>query len=744
MEQATSNGNHYRHGRHVGDTGNLTDRRAPDNCATTGGDPKGDAASQGGAGRRHRRPTALLVGTAVMLLGVLLAACGPAPSSSARPAPHPASSPSMPRAALHEATSFAAAGCPGRSAEIVQDMNGAISSCLRVGNLASGSYHVVLEQMVRAKPSTAGMLGPSVAVHLSPAAGPPGTTVTITARLGSAPSSHPGYANACWDGCRDGLDYSGVALHWGSPTSFTTTMVVPAAPWIEANPDRVLMPRSGSYPVGIECLGYQRGCGLDRAEGSRPFRLEAPTTGLSWCPGQRSCAQLSATPRGALPGQVVTVTGHAPLVSVIGSDHPFAFQLSVEPGVPSGPEVRFVGVAKTAVTGVVQAHFGHARLAVHAPPTLASLASTVPRAEEVDGLSPIAAEAGDPSVVAWCAPGHVSVDGPGGRRQVPLVGAAAVLEQEGFGLFGTTSPRCVAVTPLTDPRGGPPTVAVGFVAAPHGQAPPVADVALITTDGGSTWSPLPDPPGASPGDFGGFVTHGTTLDALFSAPPAGSEAAHPTAPLVEATDDGGVRWHPTAFSCPGTGPCVAFGAYLPGNCAMNGSFQTLLYSTDGGRRWRTPSWPTSVDACEPATLAALSSTTELLLDPGSPYVARLSVDGGAHWQVLGIPSLPGQPRLSAFDPGDDAVLLLPDGSLLAWRNRNDPTRISWDLLAPHSTRWCSATASVGASAQRFISMTGYPTVLGDGLWWQTQAASSDGADATAVTTHYLALSTLAC
>jgi hypothetical protein len=623
-------------------------------------------------------------------------------------------------------------------------MDGAISSCLRVGNLASGAHHVVLEQMVQAKPSTAGTLGPPVAVHLSPAAGPPGTTVTITATLGSAPSSHPGFANACWDGCRDGLDYAGVALHWGSPTTFTTTTVVPAAPWIEASPDRVLVPRSGSYPVGIECVGAHRGCGLDGAEGSALFRLEAPVTGPSWCPAQRRCAQLAVAPSNALPGQVVMVTGHAPLVSVIGSDHPFAFQLSVEPGAPSGPEVRFVAVAKTAVTGVVQAHFGHARLTVHAPPPLASLASTVPRAEEIDGLPSIAAEAGDPSVVAWCAPGHVTVDGPGGRRQVPLAGAAAVLEQEGFGLFGTPSPRCVAVAPLADPRGGPPTVAVGFVAAPHGQAPPVADVALITTDGGSTWSPLPDPPGASPGDFGGFVTDGTTLDALFTAPPAGSDTAHPTALLVEATDDGGTRWHPAAFGCPGAGPCVAFGAYLPGNCAMNGTFQTLLYSTDGGRRWRTPSWPTSVDACEPATLAALSSTTELLLDPGSPYVARLSVDGGAHWAVLGIPSLPGQPRLSAFDPGADGVLLLPDGWLVAWRNRNDPARVSWDLLASHATRWCSATASVGASAQSFVPMTGHPTVLGDQLWWQTQAASTDGADATAVTTHHLALSALAC
>lgn len=625
-------------------------------------------------------------------------------------------------------------------------MDGAISSCLRVGDLAPGSYHVVLEQIVpkhAALAAPARAAGPPLTLQLTPASGPPGTTVALTGTLAEASSSQPTFASACWDGCRDGLQYSGVALHWRSPTTFTTTIVVPEAPWVETSPLQVLAPRTGTYRIGLESVGAQQGCGLGGGEGSAPFHLEVASSPASWCSTQASCASLVATPDHVLPGRVVKVTGDAPLVSVIGSAAPFAFQLEVLSGRGSGLEIRFHTMAKT---GAIEVNFGHGALTIRKPPPLRAQPRTVPIAEAADGLTPIAAEAGRPPVVAWCDGSHVTVDGPNGRAVVALSGASAVLEQLGFTLFGSSTPRCVAVAPLADPRGGVPAIAVGFVVAPHGEALPAADVALVSTNGGRPWSPVPAPPGTSLASFGGFRHVGTTTDALFVASSSSAQSAPGASetPLVEATDDGGAHWHSAAFSCPAAEPCVAFRAYPWGNCAMNGTSQVLLRSSDGGRSWRSPRWPGAVQACTSATVAAPSASTELLIDSGSRYLARLSTDAGAHWEVLGVPALPGAPRGSGVDPGDGGVVLLPDGALLAWRSGGDPTRLSWDLLTPGAKRWCSATGAVGTSTDSSMPASSWPVVLSDQLWWQTLTSSPGGLASTSVATHHEALSAIRC
>lgn len=96
--------------------------------------------------------------------------------------------------------------------------------------------------------------------------------------------------------------------------------------------------------------------------------------------------------------------------------------------------------------------------------------------------------------------------------------------------------------------------------------------------------------------------------------------------VVEVASPSGRSWQPGRFSCPERGPCVSFGAYLSGNCAMNGTTQAVLRSADGGTTWPEPPWPSMVDACTPAELFATSARTELLVSSGSPFLLRRSTD----------------------------------------------------------------------------------------------------------------------
>lgn len=339
-------------------------------------------------------------------------------------------------------TTFRAAGC---RVEVQQAMDGAVSGCVRVGDVAAGPEHVTLRQglLARQAPAVEGSsgataAGPAVTLRLQPASGPPGTTVTIIGTLAGPPTPQPSYANACWDGCRDGVQYSGVALTWTSATTFRTTMVIPDAPWIEAGPDRVVRPTDGTDRIGIECLASIAGCALGAAEGSAAFRLQGAPS-IPWCVRAAACARLTASPTRVLPGDVVTVTGDAPIVSVIGSDQPFVFELHVASGVGTGSTVS---VARSAKTAAALMDFGRATFTVGVPPALAALGSAPPAAIQVDGLAPIAAEPGDPSVVAWCGRGHVTVDGPGGRRAVPIAAAATTLTRLGYGLMTASLPLC--------------------------------------------------------------------------------------------------------------------------------------------------------------------------------------------------------------------------------------------------------------------------------------------------------------
>jgi len=663
--------------------------------------------------------------SALILIGTVLSSCS---TSSATSVP---------------LTTSSRAGC-GNSAfgSLHQSMNGQVVGCLQVGVLDAGPHYVVLDQVLLGGEKGAGVTGtattvqspgaggvtqePGVALSLSPVSGAPGSRITVTGRVtspipgASADLGGGAHANLCWDGC-DGLQYQGVPLQWTSPTTFRARLVVPAAPWIEQETDSVHRLASGTYPIGIQCLEPMSGCALGGSEGSTDFRLQVAKSAVTlWCRTDSSCAHLAVTPRRARPGEVVRVTGYAPLESVIGSDEPFTFELQVLEGHPRGPEVKFN--SPTRELGAVDVSLGHGAVEVAAPPAWRSLPQIDPLAEIDAGLAPISADPAHPSTVAWCGSGSVIVSGASGLVQVPTASAARTLIDMGLASLGTgevpggaSQTTCVTALPLGTPSDddlgeSPAVVVAAFVVAPDGEAPPTADVALFTTNDGQTWTPLPAPPGTDPTAFGGFRVQGQDLEALFSAATTGVESPQP---LVETSSDGGHTWHTSGLSCPTEGPCVMLGAYASGNCAMSGTSQAVLRSTNSGQRWTQIGWPATVNACAPAELVATSPHTELLVASASPYTLTRSIDNGTTWSDIGLPALPGEDVAAGLGLGPGGIILLPDGALLATGEQGRSTK--WELLPPGATSWCSVRGV--SSAEQRSALYSQVELIGTQIWW---------------------------
>lgn len=603
-------------------------------------------------------------------------------------------------------------------------MTGAISSCLRVSATPPGAYSIVLNEIVTAKGQAASAkglpvplgsaAGPKVKLNISPTSGKPGTRVSVTGILSAPLAKELTHANLCWDGCRKGLQYSGVALKWINPTTFETSLVIPGAPWVSADPVKISPLTSGSYPISIQCLCVIHGCGLGSSEGTATFHLSVPSGHNSWCRNSADCAYLTATPKTSLPGDVIKVTGYAPLLSVIGSDHPYVYQLKVNQGSPNGPQVVIKN--KSSVKGsITYVDFGHAGLGIKAPPAFASLGKLDPLAITTAGLSPISSDPTSPGQIDWCSRGVVKVVGTNGSKTISTAPVDSLLKQLGFGLTGIPgSPAsCVAVSSIG--AGSIPKVVVAaFTVAPTGTAPPIAEVALMTKNGGKTWASVPVPKGASMDGFGGFRYHGNSLEVLFRRHNSSSMSVSLyTTPLVEATSDGGNSWSSVNLACPKRGPCVAFGLFTNGNCAASGSSQSVLYSTDKGQSWTEPSWPNIVRACSESQLVALPGGKELFVESESQYLLRLSSNGGRTWSDISVPSLGGMQPGYGFGRGGANLTMLPSGSLLVTGQHGKSH--DWELLRPRASKWCRISG-LAPGLQR-SAIYGIMYVIGSKLWW---------------------------
>jgi hypothetical protein len=325
-------------------------------------------------------------------------------------------------------------------------------------------------------------------------------------------------------------------------------------------------------------------------------------------------------------------------------------------------------------------------------------------------------------VVAWCAPGIVTVSGPDGNEEIPTATAQTALQAMGLSPVEGSSPACNAAVPIGASSGeGALAVVAAFEVAPDDEPPPIADVALFSDNGGATWTPIPVPTGTRPDLFGGFQVVGDGLEALF-APTDSADMSS----LVEVSSDGS-DWRSAALSCPTIGPCVTFGAYaFPGtSCAMSPGRQALLRSTDGGRNWMQIDWPTaSFAGCAPMALVATSPSDELLVDGSSPYALTRSTDGGKTWVDVGIPLLRGQQLGVSPSAGTGGITMLPNGALLASGLRSSGA-YTWELLEPGATSWCAVSQVAASTQQSAESAT--VVLIGTQLWWLSSAPGSGAA-----------------
>ncbi len=607
---------------------------------------------------------------------------------------------------------------------VTQSITGRVSACLRLGNIAPGRHTIVLSQGLTFPPSALAPPGrrpaePAATLTLSPAAGRPGTVVTVTGHLQRAFDPRDAGAIVCWDGCSTGLAHSQPEMTWTSPRTFRARLRVPAAPWIEQSPFRVAPLASGAYAISVTCLRLVADC-EEVTDGAATFALHV-THPIAWCRTQATCAHLQVTPARAQPGQVVRITGFAPL-SPLTYDGPGSDAARVQ---RSGQRA---GVHFSTQDGAHSVSFGRGAFTVVAPPRYAAVA---PLGQVSDGVPQIAADPANPGTVAWCAGQAIAVSGPAGTTSIPTATAKTALRSMGFSFRFEPQPQCAAVAPLTTSTGAPSGLAAAFSVTEAAGAPPFYLAALVTHDNGQTWAPIPVPHGSGPAGFGGFRYAGSTLEAVFAASLQGYPRADPefsaTRAATEVSGADGQSWRQAPLGCPPAGPCVTFGPYQPGNCAMNGSMQTLLRPRDGGTGWATYDFPYPVQACGEAELVATSPSSELLLDSTSTYPVLRTSDGGVTWHDVALPRR----------GGDGDLTVLPDGSLVM----ADGLGYSgpWKLLARGRRAWCELPAPTRTERGRF--QVAAPTVIGDRLWWLT--GSLDSSNSTAAL-QQVPLSALRC
>jgi hypothetical protein len=626
--------------------------------------------------------------------------------------------------------------CPTYNGFVQQSFNGDITGCFRIPALQSSSLVVALQAYLLnsgvapssptttiSPPTTIG----DVSLSLRPSIVTPGETVAVTGRfLGQPPATRNTLGNLCWDGCRTGLQES-IQLRWSSATTFHTSLIVPDTAWLVSNNGVVSIHPlvSGSYQVGIQCLGSISGCDFAPANAQTTIQLNAPTP--ERCASGQSCATIHLSAPATAVGDEVRVTGWAPLQTIIGQ--PFGIDLSVAPA-SKGQKYQPLSFTRTQKSGGFNVVLAPKILRVTASKTWANLGRVHTLLSTWAGPSAIEPEGGS-NVVAWCQPSGLDIVGGPKEITISTAGATAALAGSDLTMFSSPSsdPQCSDV--LLDPRYGA-TVYAGFDTAQNNSAPPVYLAGLYTTDSGAIWHAVPTPPGDTLESFSGFTTEGSSVLALFAS--QNSYYSNTKAPpgtangLVEAevTWNGGATWSLTTLGCPSAGPCVTLGPYYLGHCAMNSSLQPLLVGPAGatastGVKWTSSSWITTVNSCFSQQLIVTSPHDLLLLDPSSEYPLLHSTDSGKSWSNYALPLIPGASPGQYFASFGSSLLLAPNGSLFASVASPSGQRQELFRLNPAATSWCQVPKVFPSKAPSYTFST-LRVNRTDLLWSQTNNA----------------------
>ena len=608
---------------------------------------------------------------------------------------------------------------PGSQPKIQQGMDGRLSGCVLVGDLAAGDYTLGLQAFRLTGPGAAGA-PPGLRISLSPTAGLPGTVVTVTGSVAKAPDTRPPaapVADVCWDGCAHGLTES-QPITWNG-AHFTTSLIVPAVTWLATSGPRP--PKSGTFPITLQCLqappGPAFGCG-GYDEVSEPFTLVAPSPGR--CNAGQSCGELSLSVSSARPGSIIQVSGWAPLTEVIGQ--PYGYALTIAPrSAPFPPEVVPNG-------GDATFNFSPTPFTVDAAVSWASVQSAVPNRIQTAGLDRVSADEGNPAHLAYCDPSGIVTSRNSGSSWaiVPIHGVDALAERAGYPLWSQLT-KCVG--PVLDPRSSESVYAAFVTNEANSSPPPEYESGYETLDGGRTWRAIPVPVGTGVGNFGGLTVVGNAVEAFFFGTYHDGDRFPPLGYIAEITRDGGRTWSAGRQLCPASGACVTFGAAALRNCAGVGSSQPVVTSPDEGVTWSATSPVSMVSICDPASLAGLSDGSELLLG-GGEYSALLSADGGRTWQSVNLPALPWGAAENGLARSFPGLTALDNGRLLAWID-NTP-----ELLLPSTAGWCRAAATQ-PPIPALLSGTEFQ-VVGPYLWWFVSGYGS------ASTVGRVPLSSLTC
>jgi hypothetical protein len=390
----------------------------------------------------------------------------------------------------------------------------------------------------------------------------------------------------------------------------------------------------------------------------------------------------------------------------------FGGEIDGEKGGPSRWGVAFPPSSYvTAGARSVEVDMGGGAVRVSPAPSFASLGYVSPLHAAVAGEPPVSANPFAPATVAWCGLDDVIEQSPSGTLRVPIAAAVAALARTGK-FAKSAFDRCITLALGKPSAHGPGAV---FAAFWVNRLDASDLVALYTDDGGTVWSFVPPPPGSSLVDFGGFQ-YGPLgqVEALFGP----TQGVGPTvAPQVEETSDGGAHWSLGALACPEVGPCVALGAGNVTGCNRAMGYQSLLRSTDGGRHWEAaPVAAGAVPTCSFAEVVDLTRSEVLLVGAvgfigyAGLYPLLLSRDGGASWQVVSLPALPGHSGVEWGQPSPDLVVR-PDGGVLYF---GQP---SWYLLPPRASTWCPVAGLPPGAANASDGIPPSLTVIGTELWW---------------------------
>ncbi len=696
---------------------------------------------------RFKNRSRMKLATVLLAAGIVLAGCG-----SANDASPPTTSTTTPLAA---SSGTVGSTCTTNGGSVQQSLNGDFSGCFRVPELHNSSVVVALQAYLfsgtaPANASTTTVSPPATLGHIALSPGSkivtPGESVTLTGRFLSRPPSaqqRQSYVTVCWDGCQTGLQEQGAPIHWSSSTMFQVSLTVPETAWLSTRGGAVSAHplESGSYEVGVQCIEATSGCALGPADAQATIQLKTPTAAK--CLTRQSCETMTLSTSNAAPGNVILFKGWAPLPTIIGQSTGYQLSLSRGSARKKYPALSFTHTLNARTYSVV---LSPRVLQVSPSPTWADLGRVPYLSSTYAGPSAVQPSSTS-NRIAWCPLSGIDITTGPALTPVPTGAVAAALRGTNLSLAlpSSRNPPCSAV--LVDPR-YPASVYATFGTDANHSAPPIYFAGLYTTDNGISWRNVPTPPGSSLEDFGGFITNGNQVEALFASgsvnssfPPGTNDGLVP----IEVTANGGATWSAGTLGCPSIGPCTTFGPDQWGHCAMNASPQSVLQGhsatiAPSGMKWVTTFWTPTVNSCFSPQLTVNSLDDLMLLDPSSQYPLMRSTNSGQTWTSIQLPQI----SAANYGPGPiqlgNSLLLAPNGSLFTVATAASGGRQRLFRLDPGAAKWCQVP--------KFLNVNDSPGAVGplrtsetNLIWIQTKILT--GGESTS-NLHVVPLSSLRC